>query len=195
MISLVTALAIGAAALPASLQAVALAPEVAAPAGSGADTLLVEATVALARGLPWRASAMLAPLVADRGRRSPDAVLLAATAASRWRGWREVTALLDGEPWLDSIAGGEGRRLLARAALELGNDSIAAGHAAVAAGGGMAPGVRGPALVVLAQALERLEARDSAASSYLRAAPLLPEAADWLRLRAAGLTADPALRK
>ena len=67
------------------LQAVALAPEAAAPEGSRADTLLVEATVALARGLPWRASAMLAPLVADRGHRTPDAVLLAATAASRWR--------------------------------------------------------------------------------------------------------------
>ena len=194
VISVITAFAIGAATRPASLQAVALAPETAPPAGARADSVLTEATMALARGLPWRASAMLAPLVADRGRRSPDAVLLAATAASRWRGWREVNALLDGEPWLDSIAGGEGRRLLARAALELGNDSVAAVHAAAAAGDGMAPGVRGPALVVLAQALERLEARDSAASSYLRAAPMLPEAADWLRLRAAGLTANPALR-
>jgi soluble lytic murein transglycosylase len=194
VISLVLSFALGAAPIAVPVQAVALAPESLPLPAPRPDTVLAEATLALARGLPWRASTMLAPLVADRVRRSPEAVLLAATAASRWRGWREVTALLEGEAWIDSVAGGEGRRLLARAALELGNDSAAAAHAAAAAADTRASGVRAPALVVLARALERLDARDSAASSYLRAAQLLPEAADWLRLRAAGLTADEGLR-
>ncbi len=192
MISSLLILWLGAAPATLAAQAVAVAAESVAPASPRPDTVLAAATVALARGLPWRASAILAPLVADSIRRSPDAVLLAATAASRWRGWREVRDLLLHEPWLDSLSGGEGRALLARAALELGDDSAAADHAAAAAARG--PDVRAPALVVLARALERLDARDSAAASYVRAAQLVPEAGDWLRLRAAGLTADSAVR-
>ncbi|MGH7519458.1 MAG: transglycosylase SLT domain-containing protein, partial [Gemmatimonadales bacterium] len=78
--------------------------------------------------------------------------------------------------------------------LELGDDSAGVRHAVAAAADVQAPGVRAPALLVLARALERLHARDSAATSYIRAAQLLPDAADWLRLRAAGLTADSAVR-
>jgi soluble lytic murein transglycosylase len=185
---------LGAAPLAMAAQAVAVASDSAGSAHLRPDTALVAATVALERGLPWRASALLAPIVADSARRSPDAVLLAATAASRWRGWRQVRDLLLGEPWLDAAAGGEGRRLLARASLELGHDTAAARHAASAAADTNAPGVRAPALVVLARALERADARDSAAASYVRAAALLPDAADWLRLRAAGLTSDSAIR-
>ncbi len=194
VISSLLIFALGAAPPALAAQAVAVAPESLAPVAPRPDPAIVAATVALERGLPWRASAILAPLVADSIRRSPDAVLLAATAASRWRGWREVRALLLHEPWLDSVAGGEGRRLLARAALELRDDSAAVRHAAAAAAEAQAPGVRAPALVVLARALERLDARDSAAASYVRAAQLLPDAADWLRLRAGGLTADSAVR-
>lgn len=194
MISSLLLVTLGAAPATLPAQAVVVAAESAARAAPVPDTALAAATVALERGLPWRASAILAPLVADSTRRSPDAVLLAATAASRWRGWREVRELLSGEFWLDSLAGGEGRRLLARAALELGDDSTAAGHAAAAVDAAPGPEARGPALVVLARALERLDARDSAAASYVRAAQLLPEAADWLRLRAAGLAADSGVR-
>jgi soluble lytic murein transglycosylase len=187
--------ALGAAQATAPAQAVAVAADSAAPeTAAPVDTTIVEATVALQRGLPWRASAILAPMVADRAGRAPDAVLLAATAASRWRGWREVRDLLRGEPWLDTLGGGEGRRLLARAAFELGDDSAAVQDAVGAADEARAPGVRAQALVVLARALERLGARDSAAASYIRAAPMLPDAADWLRLRAAALTADSGVR-
>ena len=194
MIPSILLFALGAASPTVPAQAVAVAPESVAPAPPRPDTALVAATVALQRGLPWRASAILAPIVADSARRSPDALLLAATAASQWRGWREVRDLLLNEPWLDRVAGGEGRRLLARASLELGDDSAAARHAAAAAADASAPVVRATALVVLARALERADARDSAAASYIRAAALLPNAGDWLRLRAAGLTADSAIR-
>jgi soluble lytic murein transglycosylase len=199
VISLLLLVAIAAAPVMLPAQAVALGPDTLRPdsvaiAGPQPDTVLVAATEALERGLPWRASALLAPVVEDSALRSPTAVLLAATAASRWRGWREVRELLRSEPWLDRVAGGEGRRLLARAALELGQDTVAAAEAAAAAADSNAPGVRAPALVVLARALERIGARDSAASSYLRAAVMLPGAADWLRLRAGGLTTDSAVR-
>ena len=179
---------------PVPAQAIAVVGESVAPVPPRPDTMLVAATVALERGLPWRASAILAPIVADSARRSPDAVLLAATAASQWRGWREVRDLLLDEPWLDRVAGGEGRRLLARASLELGDDSAAARHAVMAVADSNAPGVRAVALVVLARALERADARDSSAATYVRAAGLLPDAADWLRLRAAGLSPDSGVR-
>jgi soluble lytic murein transglycosylase len=195
VISPILLFALRAAPLASPAQAVAVVGESIAPIPPRRDTVLVAATVALERGLPWRASAILAPIVADSARRSPDAVLLAATAASQWRGWREVRDLLLGEPWLDRVAGGEGRRLLARASLELGDDSAAARHAVAAAADSNAPRVRATALVVLARALERADARDSAAASYIRAAGLLPDAADWLRLRAGGLTSDSAARR
>ncbi len=48
--------------------------------------------------------------------------------------------------------------------------------------------------VLLARAHDRANARDSAAVHYSAAAGRLPRAADWLRLRAAGVTADSAAR-
>ena len=48
--------------------------------------------------------------------------------------------------------------------------------------------------MLLATALDRLHARDSAASTYARAALRLPAIAGWLRIRAAGVTDDSARR-
>ena len=48
--------------------------------------------------------------------------------------------------------------------------------------------------MLLATALERLHARDSAAASYVRAADRLPSIAGWLRIRAAAVTDDSAAR-
>jgi soluble lytic murein transglycosylase len=137
---------------------------------------------------------MLEPVLRDPARRTPEAVLLAATAASRWGGWSEVDRLLAGEPWIDALFGGEGRVLLARAAVEQGRDSAAVSHARAALAATTDADARGVALVVLARALERLGARDSAAGTYLRATQLLPDVGDWLRLRAAGVTVDSAGR-
>jgi soluble lytic murein transglycosylase len=114
-------------------------------------------------------------------------VFLAATAASEWGGWSEVFQLLKAEPWIDTLYEGRGRVLLARAALERRADADGLEHALAALRREPASGER---LLLLATSLDRLGARDSAAAVYLRAARRLPPIADWLRLRAATVTAD-----
>ena len=169
------------------------APVSVAPAGPietrVADSLVADAVIALERGRPWQASRLIAVVLSDSARRTPDAVMLAATAASRWGGWPEVTRLLDGQAWVDSAYDGEGRLLLARAALEQGSDSVALRHVLAAPSPNVAA-ADGERLVLLATALERLHARDSAAASYIRAAERLPSIAGWLRIRAAAVTDD-----
>jgi hypothetical protein len=147
--------------------ALAIAP-VRAPVAVPADSLVDGAADALERGRPWQASRLIAAVLADSARRTPDALMLAATAASRWGGWPEVTRLLDGQPWVDSAYDARGRLLLARAALEQGADSAALGHALAVPSGNVAA-VDGERLVLLATALDRLRARDSAAATYERA--------------------------
>ena len=158
-----------------------------------ADSLLLDVRGALARGRPWQASRLVAPALADSGRRTATAVYLAASAASEWKGWSEVGKLLEGEQWLDSLFGGRGRILLARSALEARADSAALAHVLAAIPPADSAG-EAERLVLLARALERLGARDSAASSYRRAAERVPVVADWLYLRAAAVTDDSARR-
>src|SRR5688500_2343522 len=74
-----------------------------APRSAATDSLLDGAREALERGRPWQASLLVAPVVDDSAQRTPSAVFLAATAASRWGGWPEVGRLLAGEAWLDSL--------------------------------------------------------------------------------------------
>jgi soluble lytic murein transglycosylase len=164
-------------------------------AGSAAsiDTLLENARMELQRGRPWQASLLVAPVVQDSLQRTPSAVFVAATAASRWGGWPEVGRLLEGETWLDSLFDGRARVLLARSALERGADSTALAHA-LAAPKGRDPEAEGERLFLLATALDRVDARDSAAATYLRAAAVLPTVSDWILLRAAEATADSAGR-
>src|SRR5687768_11570390 len=88
------------------------------------DSAVVAASTHLARGRPWYAYQALRPALADSARRTPSVVFLAATAASRWGGWREVERLLGGTSWTDSLFNGEGRVLLIRAALERDADSL-----------------------------------------------------------------------
>ena len=157
------------------------------PQGPAAD-----ASRALARGKAYEATRLLAPLLALPGPRPPDLTLLAARAAAGWDGWASVVRLLTGEPWLDQLEGGEGRALLARARLERGEDAaLDEAHASVRSA---PPEALGPRLITLGRALDRGDQRDSAAAVYRHAAMLLPAIADWLRLRAAGLTADSAER-
>ena len=155
------------------------------------DSALARANEALARGRPWQATRLIAPWIADSSKRTPAAVFLAARAASEWRGWKEVLQLLGSEPWVDTLYGGTGRVLLARAALERRQDSAALGHAAEALRRRPTSGER---LLLLATALDRLGARDSAAVIYLRAAEHLPTISDWLLLRAAAVTDDSVAR-
>lgn len=160
------------------------------PAARTQDSTVAAAERALAQGRPWHATELLAPVVRDSARRTPHVVLLAATAAAEWRGWRQVRELLGAEGWVDSLEHGRGRALMARAALGLGEDSAAVMHGTLAASAAGDDRERGVRLVLLARALDRIEARDSARANYERAARLLPSVADWLQLRAAGVTTD-----
>ena len=158
-----------------------------------ADSLVAAAAVALEHGRPWVASRIISTVLADSTRRTPDAFMLAATAASRWGGWHEVLRLLEGQRWVDSVPDGRARLLLARASLEEGVDSAALRHALAVPVSNVAS-ADGERLVMLALALDRVGARDSAAATYARAADLLPGVGDWLRVRAAAVTDDSAGR-
>jgi soluble lytic murein transglycosylase len=163
------------------------------PARAPTDTTLAQATLALEHGRPWQASLLISTVLADSARRTPEALMLAATAASRWGGWREVTRLLDGQPWVDSVEAGRARLLLARAALAEGVDGAALRHALAVPVSNVAAR-DGERLVMQALALERVGARDSAAATYRRAAEWLPSVGGWLRVRAAAVTDDSAAR-
>jgi soluble lytic murein transglycosylase len=163
-------------------------------ARTATDSVLAAAQQALDRGLPWRASQMLQPMMRDSARGTPDAVLLAANAASRWGGWSQVQRLLAGVIWDGTPAAGSANLLAARAAVELGADSAAVAQARLAGPELSDPLRRAEALVVLGRALDRLGERDSAAVAYDSAAQLAPQVADWLRLRAASVTADSVQR-
>ena len=80
---------------------------------------LRKAVEALERNRPWLATELLSPLLKDSTKRTPEAVLVAAKAAAAYKGWSRVDDVLRGEEWLDQLAEGEGRLLLARAAHEL----------------------------------------------------------------------------
>lgn len=149
-----------------------------------------QAQVLLADGHAWPATRQVYRAITVPERRTPEAVLVAARAAAEWRGWTLVNALLAYEPWLDTRFGGEGRELLARAALERGDAAAAAGHAEAALRARATQGATAVRTVLLARALDRLDLRDSAAATYRRAADAIPEAREWLLLRAAGVTSD-----
>ena len=105
-----------------------------------------------------------------------------------------VQSLLSSESWLATRFGGEGLELLARSALERGDAAEARGRAEAALHVPAEPSARALRLVLLARALDRLDVRDSAAATYLRAAEMLPLTREWLMLRAAGATEEARAR-
>ncbi len=157
------------------------------------DAILEAAERSLAAGRPWQATRALAPLLRDSEPEDSAALLVAARAAIAWRGWAAAEQLRAGRSWLDRAMGGDGRALLARARLERGRPQAAADAEAALASAGEGADL-GERLVLLARALDRADRLDSAAAVYRRAAMRLPAAADWLTLRAAGLTRDPEAR-
>ena len=149
---------------------------------------------ALAERRPWAATLALAPALSDSSRRTPEVLLLAATAASQWGGWEQVEQLLTGASWIDTLADGRGRTLLTMAALQRNADSVALEHARIGKQlKGSAP-ERALRAVLHARALDRLGMRDSSRVAYTAAAEMLPTTRDWLLLRAAGVTPDSARR-
>jgi len=174
------------------------------PAAAGLAVLLVlplpaqepaeAAARALAAGRAWRATELLRPIVADHSRADRSTVLLAARAAAGWGGWNTVSRLLADTTWEDRRSEGTARELLGRAALERRADRQAVAQLQGAVARSPDPRERGIRHALLARAHDRLEQLDSAAVHYLEAARLLPEATDWLALRAAGVLADSAAR-
>ena len=167
----------------------------ASPFATSRDPAVRLADAALAAGRAWRATEILDSAFRDSASRTPEVVLMSATAAARWGGWSRVERELAAARWVDSLFDGAGRELLARAALARGIDSAAERHAALAVGSAKSTRDRGVREVLLARALDRRALGDSAAASYLRAAKDLPAIADWLELRAAGATADAGRRR
>lgn len=159
-----------------------------------ADDDLKAAEQAIKDGHPWRATVLLAPLLRDAKRRAPATMLVAARAAAGWEGWAEVDRLLSAQSWVDSRYGGEGRELLARAALERGADTVALRHALAAVSSARDATTRAIREVYLARALDRGNEPDSAAKLYASAARRLARVRDWLLLRAAGNEADSVAR-
>jgi soluble lytic murein transglycosylase len=161
-----------------------------------AQSPLVAADSALIAAQPWRATQILTPLLADPRTRTPDAVILAARAAAAWEGWPTVRRLLEHETWLDTKFDRLGRRLMAEADLaEFRNpQAVVDAVAAVAGGAKRDRDEQAKRLVLLARAYDRLDQLDSAAATYRRARPLLPDLADWLALRIAAVTRDSSTR-
>lgn len=166
-------------------------------ARASADATIRSAAEALAGGRAWDATRLLFPLVRDdRAAGAPPlVVVLAAQAAAGWGGWDEATRILGAGAWRGTAFAGEGHELLARHALQRNDGSTAVQQADSAVRtAGRAPS-RGVRLTLLARALDRTGERDSAAATYARAAELVPQAADWLRLRAAGVLGSASARE
>jgi len=162
-----------------------------------ANDELQAAQAAIDAGHPWRATQTMAPVLRNPSRRTPAAIVVASRAAAGWDGWAEVDKLLTGQPWLDTEFEGEGRELLARSALERGADTVALTQAMAALRDAKSNDIRATRLVLVARALERTNATDSAAAAYARAgesAGALRGIRDWLELRAAGVERDSAAR-
>ena len=158
------------------------------------DPLVRRADSLVANGRPWRATVLLAPRLVGAAAKTatPELRLTAARAAAGWEGWSEVERLLRDAPWLDAQFGGEGRELLVRAALERASEAQSDARLALSAA--RDDPTRVTRHVLLARAYDRANVRDSASVHYLAAAARLPRVADWLRLRAAGVTEDSAAR-
>ncbi len=149
----------------------------------------------LADGRAAVASKLVMPVLRDPARRTPEALLIASRAAAQWGGWPLVNAMLAHEPWLKTRFGGEGLELLARSALERGEDKAAREYVEASLRVPSEPWPRATRLVLLARTLDRLDVHDSAAVSYARAAATMAPIRDWLLLRAAGITENARARE
>lgn len=175
----------GADAANADLRQAAGAPLTGDPLAARADSLV-------RAGRPWKATALIASGLRMPASASPELRLAGARAAAGWEGWSEVDRILRDAPWLDSQFGGDGRELLVRAALERGQNAVADARLALSDAAGDAPRV--VRRLLLARAYDRANQSDSAAAAYAAVASRLAPVADWLRLRAAGVTADSGAR-
>ena len=144
-----------------------------------ADSLMID-------GLPLSASRILTAELAGAGAAvDPEVVLAAARSHAGIRAWGTVRRLLVQRPWLDSLAGGEGRLLQARAELAQGDAFSSLAHF-----DSVLPALRESAdstmlltaLVGRARALELLGQDLEAAATWMEAAAVDGAIGHWLRL-------------
>jgi len=120
----------------------------------------------------------------------PEDVLLAARAASYTRAWPAVLRLLTERSWLDTVAAGEGRLLIAQALNRVGDPGAAviSFERALASQNvaWLAPTSRArmEALIGLAQAYEKIGQIGEATARYAEAATGYPSLEAWLLLSA-----------
>ena len=157
-----------------------------------ADSLAQRADSLVRAGRPWRATVLLSSKLATPATATAEQLIVGARAAAAWDGWSEVERLLRTAPWIDKQYAGEGRELLARSALERNADAIP--DARLSLQQATTEVNRATRLLLLARAHDRANALDSASVNYLAAASKLSGVADWLRLRAAGVTSDSTTR-
>ena len=150
-----------------------------------AEPLALRADSMVRAGRPWQATLLLGSALRAPSGASASVRLVGARAAAAWRGWSEVERILRDAPWLDSELEGEGRELLARAALERNVSATEDARRALTAARSDAQ--RAVRSVLLARAMDRADQRDSAAVLYSFAASRIGEAGEWLGLRAAGV--------
>jgi len=163
---------------------IAVAPTSVGTRGAMDDDPLNEARQAVEQGRHWHATRLLRDL-ARTSEVGPEATLLAARADAGRGAWDDVARRLEGQPWLDSLAFGEGRALLARARLERGDNlgAVVAFEAFLDYAIERRPRVL--AELGLARALERLDQGPEAAAAYQRAALAMPSLRPWTAIRAA----------
>ncbi|NIR45481.1 MAG: transglycosylase SLT domain-containing protein [Gemmatimonadetes bacterium] len=159
-------------------------PAVMVPNSAGPDDPLAAVERALNQGRHWHATQLLREL--DReALKVPEATLLAARADAGRGAWGAVVRRLAGVAWLDSLARGEGRFLLARGRLELGQFGRAATDFYAYLEYAVDREPRAMAEVGLARTLDALGRGAEAADAWGRAADIVPGFAVWSALRAA----------
>jgi soluble lytic murein transglycosylase len=162
-----------------------------APVAEAAD-VPPEALAALREGRYLRASLILRDYLATRPDTAAPAILLAAEAEAGWGDWAQVRRLLEGRTWLDRVASGTGRSLLARSQLELGDwrGSSESFERFLSMGDGDGNArTQGITQVRRARALAEQGRHRDAVAAYDEAASLLPLVEDWVEVFAAGAAA------
>lgn len=169
--------------------AVALVPALLGPPGREASaeprgTVPAEALAALREGRYWRASRILHQHLSSAPDTAPRTLLLVAQADAGWGDWAGVQRLLSDRPWLDSVSGGYGWKLLGQSFYQQGDfdqGSAALSHYLDVAQGTDAR-ERGLTEIRRAFAAQKAGHPADAVTALDDAAKLLPRLGDWIAL-------------
>jgi soluble lytic murein transglycosylase len=147
----------------------------------GSDPTILALEGQLARGFSLTTARETARrLSTEADAATPELILLSARAHAEMRSWSAVRRLLADRDWLDTDLDGQGRLLLSRAQLELGDPEAAIGGFERL---GLEELVTAD-IVRYARALQQAGRPADAARQYLRAADSDMELSGWLRLSA-----------